>query len=626
MDSLKAALPQFFNKNGEFLLDAFTDAIQKNHLQEARDGYRLDFVGKDYARLQSSMAAQSVLIPDVVHNQESENAKSDNVFITGDNLEVLRHLQNAYTGKVKMIYIDPPYNTGKEFVYHDKFEFSDDVLKTRLQYDDAEIQRLKSLQGRSSHSAWLAFMYPRLKLARQLLRDDGVIFVSIDDNEQAQLKLLMDEVFGEGNFVGDIIRKTKSQTNDAKNGLNYQHEFILVYAKDKLQILLKGEIKDTSNYKNPDNDAAGAWVITDPSARSGSDNARFEIKNPYTGTIDLPPKGRYWAFAQSTFNEWVESGKVVFRREIKSGQRGFIIKKYLSELRSENNLVDSLFFIGNEYMNQVATKELNELFGDIAFTFPKPMSFIKKLIQFTCNHNDNDLILDFFAGSATTAHAVMQLNAEDGGNRRFMLAQWAEQTPPDSEARKAGFQTIDQIARTRIHKAAVKIRTDFADKLPEHWDGGFQHFICREPAVQALESIQTFEAFRPDLFDQNILHHFAAKDWQASGEAVLLQTWLIEDGNGFDIKPQIIRLPESPAEGQKPYLAHYLPESQTLYLLAADFHSEALLDLLNRIGSHQLAVNTLVVYPYSFGAEAMRELETNVKTNLQGNVHLLKRY
>jgi adenine-specific DNA-methyltransferase len=205
LDSLKKTLSQFVDSEGNFKIDKFIDELKENNIAETRDGYKLGFVGKDYARLQTGCKPETMIAPDINHNSKKENINSNSIFIIGDNLEVLRHLQNAYAGKIKMIYIDPPYNTGKEFVYNDTFEFNDEKLKSLLGYGEDEIKRLKLIQGKSSHSAWLTFMYPRLKLAQKLLTDDGVIFISIDDNEQANLKLLLDDVFGEWNFVSCII-------------------------------------------------------------------------------------------------------------------------------------------------------------------------------------------------------------------------------------------------------------------------------------------------------------------------------------------------------------------------------------------------------------------------------------
>ncbi|WP_367366631.1 DNA methyltransferase [Leuconostoc pseudomesenteroides] len=295
---------------------------------------------------------------------------SENLFITGDNLEALKLLQESYLGKIDMIYIDPPYNTGKDFVYHDNFKSTQkdtDVAEGSVDEDGNRLVKNEKNSGRY-HSDWLSMMYPRLKLARNLLSDSGVIFVSIDENEIGNLKMLLDAptLFGEVNYVGDIVRKTRSSANDSGTGFNQQHEYVLIYAKSISAILLHGEEKNKLNYKNPDADPLGRWISDNPSARSGGPNSSFKITNPKNGHVDEPPAGRYWAFSKATFDEWVVSGKVLFKNNVKDGQRGFIIKKYLSELKSSFNTVNSLFGSDNEYMNQVATKYVrDELFkGD----------------------------------------------------------------------------------------------------------------------------------------------------------------------------------------------------------------------------------------------------------------------
>ncbi|WP_461248146.1 DNA methyltransferase [Treponema sp. R6D11] len=232
LNTLKAAIPQFFDKDGNFKTDIFEDELKRNNIAEARDGYKLSFVGKDYARLQVGIKSETMIVPDCKHNSQAQNVNSGNVFITGDNIDALRHLVNAYENQIKLIYIDPPYNTGKEFVYSDNFEFSDEKLKLILGYTDEEITRLKSIQGKSSHSAWLTFMYPRLKIAHRLLKNDGVIFVSIDDNEQANFKLILDDLFGESNFVSNSILLNNRGGRDY-GGIAKQHEYILIYTKSE---------------------------------------------------------------------------------------------------------------------------------------------------------------------------------------------------------------------------------------------------------------------------------------------------------------------------------------------------------------------------------------------------------
>ena len=426
---------------------------------EGDESYDFTWVGKKQAMVEANRPIRKTLRPCKEESVDWE--KTENLYIEGDNLDVLKLLQESYLNKIKMIYIDPPYNTGNDsFTYSDDFSINVDEYNEQIEaIDNNGLKTFKNTESNGRfHSDWCSMIYSRLKLARNLLTDDGVIFISIDDNEVDNLKKICDEVFGRMNCVADFVRKTKSQTNDAKTGINYQHEFVLIYAKKKDNVLLQGGNKDFSNYKNPDNDPAGAWISDNPSARSGGPNSLFEIVNPYTGTIDLPPQGRYWAFAKSTFENWVKTGKVKFRTEVKNGERGFIIKKYLSEVKSDKKLVDSLFCADNIYMNQVATKELNDIFNGASFIYPKPISFIRKLLEMTVD--DNSIVLDFFSGSATTAHAVMQLNAEDGGKRKFIMVQLPEVCDEKSEAYKAGYQNICEIGKERIRRAGKKIKEE----------------------------------------------------------------------------------------------------------------------------------------------------------------------
>ena len=447
-----------------------------------KERYTMTWPDKKQAILTANAPIAKTLRPCKEESVDFDHTQ--NLYIEGDNLDVLKLLRETYLGKIKMIYIDPPYNTGSDLVYNDDFSSTSEEYFQKSNQVDEQGNRLvinNESNGRF-HTDWLNMIYPRLKLAKDLLTNDGMILISIDDNEESNLKKICDEIFGEVNYIGDLIRKTKSQTNDSKTGLNYQHEFVLIYARDINCASLKGEPKDTSNYKNPDNDPNGPWIVDNPSARSGSENARFEIVNPYTGTVDIPPQGRYWAFAKATFERWVQSGKVVFRKEVKNGERGFIVKKYLSELRSESNLVDSLFGTDNAYMNQVATKEVNELFNDIGenFSYPKPVSFIYKLVKYATNKND--IVLDFFSGSATTAQAVMRMNAEDGGTRKFIMIQIPEETNNDK------YPTICEIGKERIRRAGKQIKE--AWMATHNLVGNVAKFSTQEEFINDTNKIQ----------------------------------------------------------------------------------------------------------------------------------------
>ncbi|WP_172917510.1 site-specific DNA-methyltransferase [Capnocytophaga canis] len=436
---LKEHYPQVL-KDGELNLTELK-AVLGLPIDEKVNGYGLNFVGRGVARAKYAQETQKELL---LNRTLSRNTNTtQNMVLKGDNLDSLKLLKPHYSSKIKCIYIDPPYNTSSdEFVYPDKFDRHEaEVLGIAESLSDEDFDRMEfSFKTKRSHNGWLAFMYPRLLLARDLLSKDGVIFISIDDNEQANLKLLCDEIFGEENFVADFIRKTKSTTNDAKTGVNYQHEFLLCYAKNIEKIdRLKGGLKDTTKYTNPDNDPNGRWAVTDPSAKSGNfQNGYFPVINPYTGKEDYPPKGMFWRFSKNTIQKHIDEGRICFKKEHKPDERGFIYKRYLKDLKTLDSTLDSLNFTDNKYMNQVATKELKEMELVEYFSYPKGVKFVYDIIS-SCTQ-DNDIILDFFAGSGTTGHAVMALNAEDGGNRKFILCQIDE---PIAEGKPAYQFCID---------------------------------------------------------------------------------------------------------------------------------------------------------------------------------------
>ncbi|QQW63855.1 site-specific DNA-methyltransferase [Helicobacter pylori] len=456
------------------------------------EGYGLDFVGKKIALNQAFKKNNKILKP-------LNESTSKHILIKGDNLDALKILRQSYSEKIKMIYIDPPYNTKNEnFIYGDDFSQSNEEILKTLDYSKEKLDYIKNLFGSKCHSGWLSFMYPRLLLAKDLLKQDGVIFISIDDNECSNLKILCDEIFGEGNFVADFIRKTKSTTNDAKTGVNYQHEFLLCYAKNKEFVNLLGGEKNLENYKNPDNDPNGAWVSSDPTAKSGDiKTGYFVVKNPYTGKVDYPTNGRFWRFSQNTMQKHIDEGHICFKKEHKDNERGFIYKRYLKDLKTTQKTFDSLIFSDNCYMNQTATKELLSLGMGEYFTYPKGVEFMKKIILHSTTPNSNDIILDFFAGSGTTAHAVLESNKSDyqklsegGGSfnglnaafkeRQFILVQLDEKIDPKKNKSAHDFclntlkstsPSIFDITEERIKRAGAKIKEACA-----HLDVGFRAF------------------------------------------------------------------------------------------------------------------------------------------------------
>ncbi|GHP89445.1 site-specific DNA-methyltransferase [Helicobacter pylori] len=464
--------------DGKLTLDAGRlKALLGDFSEIKEEGYGLDFVGKKIALNQAFKKNNKILKP-------LNESTSKHILIKGDNLDALKVLRQSYSEKIKMIYIDPPYNTKNEnFIYNDDFSQSnEEVLKT-LDYSKEKLDYIKNLFGSKCHSGWLSFMYPRLLLAKDLLKQDGVIFISIDDNECAQLKLLCDEIFGEGNFVADFIRKTKSTTNDAKTGVNYQHEFLLCYAKNKEFVNLLGGEKNLENYKNPDNDPNGAWISTDPSAKSGNiKTGYFGVTNPYTNKVDYPPVGMFWRFSQNTIQKHIDEGRICFKKKHKENERGFIYKRYLKDLKTTKKTFDSLIFSDNCYMNQVATKELLSLELAEYFSYPKGVDFMAKIVEHATEKGD--IILDFFAGSGTTAHAVLESNKSDyqklseGGGlfnglnaafkeRRFILVQLDEKIDPKKNKSAHDFclntlkstsPSIFDITEERIKRAGAKIK------------------------------------------------------------------------------------------------------------------------------------------------------------------------
>ncbi|GAA6981755.1 site-specific DNA-methyltransferase [Helicobacter pylori] len=477
------------------------------------EGYGLDFVGKKIALNQAFKKNHKILKP-------LNESTSKHILIKGDNLDALKILKQSYSEKIKMIYIDPPYNTKNEnFIYGDDFSQSNEEVLKQLDYSKEKLDYIKNLFGLKSHSGWLSFMYPRLLLAKDLLKQDGVIFISIDDNEAAQLKLLCDEIFGEGNFVADFIRKTKSTTNDAKTGVNYQHEFLLCYAKNKEFVNLLGGEKNLENYKNPDNDPNGAWINDNPSAKSGNmKTGYFAVTNPYTNKVDYPPVGRFWLFSQNTIQKHIDEGRICFKKEHKDNERGFIYKRYLKDLKITKKTFDSLIFSDNCYMNQAATKELLSLELAEYFSYPKGVDFMAKIVEHATEKGD--IILDFFAGSGTTAHAVLESNKSDyqklseGGGlfnglnaafkeRRFILVQLDEKIDPKKNKSAHDFclntlksisPSIFDITKERIKRAGAKIK----EACP-YLDVGFRAFEIIDGETHANDK-NLSQAHQKDLF------------------------------------------------------------------------------------------------------------------------------
>jgi len=505
VEELKNIFPEIF-EDGKLNIEKFKN-ILFDIKDEKTEHYNFNWNGKQDCYKIIKQKSNLTLKVD----NDKTIPDGNNVFIEGDNLEVLKLLQTSYHKKIKMIYIDPPYNKDKDFVYSDTW--GDTITNYLIQTDQLRDEGYTSTKTSSSgrrHTNWLNMIYPRLWLSRNLLKDDGVIFVSIDDDEVHNLRKVMDEIYGEENFVGDIIRKTKSMTADKNTGFNFQHEYLLIYAKRIENIKLVGKEKDFSTYSNPDNDQNGDWTSGDPSAKSGGSSTSFGIENPYTKKIDFPPNGRYWAFSKESLEKYIKNGKIKFKEKYSDNERGFIFKRYKNELDTIYNPVNSLFSIENIFMNQVGTKELKDLLDKEVFDNPKPVEYIKSLIKYSTN--ENDIILDFFAGSGTTAHAVMELNQDDEkdgkvGNRKYILVQLPEATEKNSEAFKNNYKKISEITKARIKKVIKNL--DYKDGFKSYKldSSNFQVFkeLKKRPndSFEDIVKMLKMSVFNKNIFTQN---------------------------------------------------------------------------------------------------------------------------
>lgn len=589
----------------------------------------------------------TVIVPDEEQNN-GEGKNSKNLFFTGDNLEVLRHLQSNYQGKIDVIYIDPPYNTGSDgFVYPDNFEYSDDKLKEMFGIDDDQVERLKSIQGKSSHSAWLTFMYPRLALAKRLLSNHGLIFISIDHNEQPNLKLLCDGIFGEMNEVVDLVWTNKEGGGSSDTSLfRVKNENILIYAKDINQVSVNGtEISNIERYTKSDRyeKTRGKYYLQKLAMGSitYSESMDYELTCP-DGTKIYPKdnnNGRraIWRWSKDKLKWGIKEGFIEFKKN-SDGSYTVYTKQYLNVDNKGNKIKRTQPPMGviDKYSSTQGSKELQKIGMQEYFSYPKPTELIKWILERV--PSINGVALDFFAGSSTTADAVMQLNAEDGGNRKFIMVQLPEKTYETNkdgtpklkngqkvptkggrEAFEAGYMSIDQISRERIRRAAKKIEEDNELTLPADFDGSFKHYRVVEPTQQTLDDIEDFDPEGTALFT-NMVDAFSSQSLEvagkASGEETIMTTWLAKDGYPFDVG-----LKKVDFAGYQGLVV----DDNRLYLIKEGWGAENTKDLLNKLGTHQLDLQTVVLFGYSFNVAELRELENGLK-QLENKVSLLKRY
>lgn len=597
LNQLKKNFPDFFDKDNNFKIDKFKNALKSDEINITKEGYELNFLGKSYARFQTSTETETIISPLADHNSKDENKNSENLYIIGDNLDALKHLLKSYSRKVKCIYIDPPYNTGSDgFVYPDNFKFDSATLSNKMGIDIDEAERIIDMRGKSTHSAWLTFMYPRLILARDLLADDGAIIISIDDNEYSNLKLVCDEIFGEENNIANIVWKRKRGRDNSAKWFSKSHEYAMLYSKNKESFYtnkLDLDENTLKEYKNPDNDSRGRYRKLGCWARG----TQSGVKYSYTSLDGKVFSERLWLFSKENLTKLEKDNKLIF-----IGDKIYW-KKFLND--HVGQIPETLW--DNVSNSANASDEIKSLFNEIVFDTSKPTPYINQILKI-CSNQDS-LILDFFSGSATTAHAVMKLNAEDGGNRKYILVQLPEEIEESKPAFKAGFKTIDEIGRERIKRAAQKIKEETNADI----DYGFK--------VVKLENVQEDTLDRLESFDPNVLvsddyvNDFSNED--SSGLETILTTWLNQDGYGLHAKWEDFKLVN--------YIAHRYTNS--LYIVSEGIESSDISRLIEMIENNELNISRIVIYTYSLPFTIINELKTNIK-NLRNNktVDIIERY
>ena len=636
IDKLKDLFPNCFNNNGEFDISLFEDEI-KTSAPIVKEGYGLNFLGKNYAKYVASLDTETILVPDEKNNSKEENKNSENIYISGDNIDALKHLVKSYYGQIKCIYIDPPYNTGSDgFVYNDKFNLSIEKLVDVLDINEEEAKRIYNMTNTSStsHSAWLTFMYPRLYLARQLLKNDGVIFISIDDNEQSNLKLLCDNIYGEENFINQFswVSNITGRQISGK-GAAKTFETVLAYARniDDCEVFnididfAKKKMPDTYKgfEKNIREDRIGKYSIGDTLYNhnrrfneetrpnlvfsiyynpSTNDIITDDINKHHDGYIEIKPHAngdgihKYHAWRWS--RQKIENEK--FNLIVLTMSNGnYEIHTKIRDFKS-TTLKDLITNISN------GDDELIKLFdGKKCFNYPKSVDLVRVLINSITTRNE--LILDFFSGSATTAHTVLELNVHDDGKRKYIMIQLPELCDVKSEAYKNGYKTIDEIGQERIRRAAKKIKEETDADI----DYGFKHYTIKNVNENTLDKLEKFE---PNyvISDGSILDEF--------GINAVLTTWMNEDGYGLTDVYEKLELED--------YTAYKC--QNTIYLLnwnISDSFIKALIEKYEKEESFDC--NRIVMFGYSFTLNEIQTLKDNLQQvkNIKGiNVEVITRY
>jgi adenine-specific DNA-methyltransferase len=542
LHQLREVYPEAFTEQGvdfDRLKELLGEAIETGP-----ERYSFTWPGKTDAIRAAQESSMGTLVPDKQSSVDWDTTK--NLYLEGDNLEILKLLQKSYTGKVKMIYIDPPYNTGGDFVYPDKYG---EGLKTYLEYTgqlDGEGKKLTTnteTDGRY-HSKWLNMMYPRLMLARNLLKDDGVIFVSIDDHEVHNLRKIMDEVFGPENLISQFIWE-KRVTRENRSNVSIRHDYILAYLKNASLIdvsfgLMPMNSDAEARYDNPDADIRGNWTSAPATAQAGhgTKSQFYEFVTPGGRTV-TPPPGRCWLYTRERMEEEIKKNNIWFGKDGKGVPR---IKKFLSEGR-QGLTPESIWWAKEVGTNDSAKRDLLNLFDGVAtFDTPKPVGLLKRMLQIATDHDS--VVLDYFSGSGTLGQALFELNAENGGNRQFILSQIQEPIADDDRSEVSVYKHISEIGRERIRRAGVKVREEYAEKLTERvtpLDTGFKTYRLTSSTFNVWD-VKKDDNIEQKLFGAESLIRPDSKDEDVLTELIL------KSGYGLTEQIDVIEL-----EGKKLY-------------------------------------------------------------------------
>lgn len=610
---LTELISKFQDSNNNFDLENFIKFLNDEKVKVIREGYSLNFLGKRAAELQSALDSTTVFVPDKEHNSKPENKDSENIYISADNLEALRHLKKSYHNKIKCIYIDPPYNTGNDgFCYVDKFKYDKDELANKLGIDVTEAERILNMESSksNSHSAWLSFMYARLLIAQELLMNEGIIFISIDDNEYSNLKLLCDNIFDEKNYVASIINRTKAGGSNDSNDIAIEHEYLLCYKKSNA-IIGKIELNEQrmKEYKYEDEklETHGKYTIKNlhDASLQDSKGLHFNIKCP-DGSI-LNGKDYQWKCNEDTFKKRLEDNRIVFKQKM-SGEWIVNYKIYLNEEKGKLVYDDK----GNirkrgQNLSSIQIDDLNGTddftnlgFDSKIFKNPKPISMIKKLLQVTLGNND--IFMDFFCGASSSIHALMDYMSKTSIKCKYVAVQLKE--TPNEFAQKNGYKFIDEIGIERIKRAAKKIK----DETNADIDYGFKHYTLVDKK-DTLDTLEKFDSHFAILTQDEILGEFSIES--------RLITFLCDDGFGLNAKYE-----EIDVDGYKCYLIDGF-----LYLLDKGFDSSQIAILIEKVDKKEIALRKIVIFGYAFDTRSLQQLKDNAdKLGINDNKDIIIKY